>query len=214
MDADELKGDRLTDWIFVRHGETLDNASGVAQGWSDSELSPRGCQQVALLAERVRQLEPSALYSSTLPRAVMTARSISETIGLPVTELDELREMHCGRWEGVSFLSVRKDEPEFFEQWSSDPSLPCPDGESFRDVQQRLLRGFRLIETREKGQKGRIVIVAHGTAIRIAATILLNLPLDAARGFAQDNAAINLFERRGDRWVLKLWNDTIHCANA
>jgi broad specificity phosphatase PhoE len=56
----------------------------------------------------------------------------------------------------------------------------------------------------------RVVAVSHGTAIRIAATALLQLPIGAARHFAQDNASVNIFVRRGDKFVLKLWNDTSH----
>jgi thiamin-phosphate kinase len=53
----------------------------------------------------------------------------------------------------------------------------------------------------------RAILVTHGTAIRVAVTVLLGLPLSASRNFAQDNAAINVFNRRGDHWVLKSWND-------
>jgi hypothetical protein len=37
------------------------------------------------------------------------------------------------------------------------------------------------------------------------------LPIEAARNFAQENAAINNFDRRGDRYILRVWNDTTHC---
>jgi hypothetical protein len=32
-----------------------------------------------------------------------------------------------------------------------------------------------------------------------------------SRALAQDNAAINIFDRRSHRYVLQLWNDTTHC---
>ncbi len=44
--------------IVIRHGETVDNLRGVAQGWSDSELSPRGQAQVERIAERVARARP------------------------------------------------------------------------------------------------------------------------------------------------------------
>ena len=61
-------------------------------------------------------------------------------------------------------------------------------------------------------QTSRAVAVTHGTAIRVAATILLDTPVTTARHFAQDNAALNIFLRRGDRMVMKLWNDASHCT--
>jgi broad specificity phosphatase PhoE len=50
-------------------------------------------------------------------------------------------------------------------------------------------------------------VVTHGTAIRIAVTALLDVPCTASRQFAQNNAAINVFLRRRERWILKVWNE-------
>lgn len=197
--------------ILVRHGETVDNVRRVAQGWSDSALSATGEIQVRQLARRLTMLEPSSLYSSTLPRAISTARAISEITGLEPTFLDELKEMHCGDWEGSSFDQVREENPELYAAWSRDPHLPCPAGESFHDVLLRFRRAFSRIEAAGGGECP--VLVSHGTAIRIAATELLGLPLTAARQFAQDNAAINIFELRPERVILRTWNDASHCMD-
>lgn len=197
--------------ILVRHGETVDNVRRVAQGWSDSSLSKRGERQVRQLGERLMTLEPTALYSSTLPRAVSTARAISEITGLDPLFLDELKEMHCGEWEGISFERVREQNPELYAAWSRDPHLPCPSGESFHDVLIRFRRALARVEASGGGDCP--VLVSHGTAIRIAATEILGLPLGTARQFAQDNAAINIFEFRPERVVLRTWNDATHCMD-
>lgn len=199
--------------IFIRHGETLDNARGVAQGWSDSPLSERGVGQVERLARRFASLGATSLYASTLLRARTTAERLAAATTLPVTFLDDLREMHCGEWEGVNFQHVRETQSEFFARWSSDPHLACPGGESFHDVRSRLRSALQQIREQEsRPEEACVAIVSHGTAIRIAATEMLGLPLDAARSFAQDNTAINVFDWRGDRYVLKIWNDATHCG--
>lgn len=198
--------------IVIRHGETVDNQRGVAQGWRDSELSPRGRAQVERVAERVREFTPDVLFCSTLPRAITTAMVIGGRIGLEPIQLEDLREMNCGEWEGVTFADVRKNEPELFQRWSADPHEPCPGGESFQDVRTRIARALESIVERVNGQPATVAIVSHGTAIRLLATHLLDLPLEAARHFAQDNAAVNVFEHRGGRWVLRTWNDATHCA--
>jgi broad specificity phosphatase PhoE len=61
------------------------------------------------------------------------------------------------------------------------------------------------------GSGFKAVVVSHGTAIRLGATVLLGTPIALSRNLAQDNAAINIFDRRSDRYVLRLWNDTTHC---
>lgn len=191
--------------ILIRHGETVHNVDGIAQGWNDSALSPRGEQQVAALARRIATMQIDAIYSSTLNRALSTARAIADLTNHDITTSDDLREMNYGGWEGKSFLDVRKNDEETYRRWIDDGDVPCPNGESHNDVRRR-------IESAVAAMRGRhIVAVSHGTAIRIAATALLQLPIGAARHLAQDNASVNVFVRRGDRFVLKLWNDTSHC---
>ncbi|HJW92571.1 MAG TPA: histidine phosphatase family protein [Thermoanaerobaculia bacterium] len=190
--------------ILIRHGETVQNAAGIAQGWNDSALSELGERQVRAVAERLHVFRADALYSSPLGRAMSTARVIADVLGLEIRTLDGMREMGYGRWEGQSFLDVRKADYEIYKRWSSDADCRCPEGESHNDVAQRIAAALEQIDA------ARPIVVTHGTAIRIAATVLMNLPVMSSRHFAQDNAAINLFENRGGRIVLKLWNDTNH----
>jgi broad specificity phosphatase PhoE len=205
--------------ILVRHGETVNNVAGIAQGWGDSRLSERGEQQVAQLAQRLKGFAPDAIYSSPLQRALTTAEAIARATGLEVRIIDELREMNYGRWEGKRFLEVRKTDESSYRRWIDEPEFPCPDGESHNDVLERVKRAIGVaahfsVPNGDDALKRAAthVIVTHGTAIRIAATALLDLPLSASRNFAQDNAAMNIFIRRREHWILKLWNDTTHCG--
>ncbi len=200
--------------VLVRHGETLHNVAGIAQGWNDSELSENGVRQVRRLGERLRTYGMNAIYSSPLSRAMATARTIAEFTGLEIVALDDLREMNCGRWEGQEFLKVREHDAENFRRWIEDSEYPCPDGESHGDVRRRMENALRQIEAASEGAAAplRPIIVSHGTAIRLVTTSLLKVDISVARSFAQDNAAINLFLRRGERWVMKIYNDATHCV--
>jgi len=188
--------------ILVRHGETVHNVNRITQGWSDSELSERGREQVLRLAQRLKEMQPTGLYSSPLGRAMSTARAIADATGLEIVQLDDLREMNYGRWEGRAFLDIRREDEELYRRWIVDEDCACPEGESHADVRRRMLRAFESVNS------ARAVVVAHGTAIRIGATALLNIPLMSALRFAQDNAAMNVFVSRGDQWFLKVWNYT------
>lgn len=192
--------------FLVRHGETVHNVAGITQGWSDSALSDRGEQQVRALAARLRALGVTAIYSSPLGRAISTAEAIANETGLPINTHDDLREMNYGGWEGKSFLDVRRDDAGVFHRWIADGDAACPEGESHADVRRRFERALAAVDS------ARPLIVSHGTAIRIAATALLDLPVMASRHFAQDNAALNIFVHRNERWVLKTWNDNTHCG--
>ncbi|MDQ3283789.1 MAG: histidine phosphatase family protein [Acidobacteriota bacterium] len=191
--------------ILVRHGQTVHNVAGIAQGWNDSDLSDLRRDQVERLAQRLKPMQPTALYSSPLGRAMSTAEAIARATGLEIVQLEDLREMSYGGWEGRSFLDVRRDDETTYQQWIHDEEARCPNGESHADVRRRLDRALAQIDS------ARAVVVTHGTAIRIAATALLNVPVMASRHFAQNNAAMNVFEWRTDHWVLKFWNDATHC---
>lgn len=201
----------LEQLILVRHGETVHNVAGIAQGWNDSALSENGIAQVRRLARRLKSAGATALYSSPLGRALSTARFIAEEVGLEVTTIDDLREMSYGSWEGRSFLDVRREDEAAYQRWIADPDEQCPRGESHNDVLRRMQRAFDAIE---RSGAANAIVVTHGTAIRIAATILLGAPVTTARHLAQDNASLNLFVRRGERLVLKVWNDTTHCSDS
>jgi broad specificity phosphatase PhoE len=192
--------------ILVRHGETVHNAAGIAQGWQDSELSPRGRSQVEKLARRLVAWGVDAIYSSPLSRALATAEAIREVIDLPIVIVEDLKEMNYGKWEGKNFPEVRKTDEAIFRRWIAEDDFPCPDGESHQDVLVRMKRAFDAVSS-----AARPVLVTHGTAIRVGATALLNVPLLTVRHLAQDNAAINVFLCRNERYILKLWNDTSHC---
>lgn len=199
-----------TGLILVRHGETIDNVNGVAQGWSDSPLTDLGRGQVTRLARRLKDFQPSSIWSSTLPRALTTAEAIADQIGHEVRTLDDLREMNCGRWEGQSFHNVRANDRALYEEWKSDPSVACPDGESFYDVAERMRKAVeRILEEDESGD--RPVIVSHGTAIRLVTCRLIGFPIGISRRLRQYNAAINVLDRRGDDYFLRVWNDSTHC---
>ena len=187
-------------------------------------------------AAGVRGYAPGGSEPSPLQRARTEAEAIEGPTGLARRIVDELREMNYGRWEGQKFLEVRKADEAIYRRWIDEPEFPCPEGESHNDVLKRIRNALSVVTnglgvaTREAGVVAsalarhaaeeppatpkRPVVVTHGTAIRIAITALLDLPLSASRHFAQDNAALNVFVRSRDRWVLKLWNDTTHCEQS
>ncbi len=118
--------------------------------------------------------------------------------------------MNCGRWEGVSFDEVRATEKDLYDRWTSDPTVACPGGESFSQVAARMKRAIEAI-VGHNGTGVRPVIVSHGTAIRLVTCELVGLPMALSRKLMQQNAAINVLERRGNDYFLRTWNDATHC---
>lgn len=63
----------MTRLILIRHGETVWNREHRMQGHSDSPLSDTGLRQAQLLAQRLKEIEFTALYCSDSGRAHHTA---------------------------------------------------------------------------------------------------------------------------------------------
>ena len=57
---------KLTKVIFIRHGEADGNIDRVFHGHYNSDLTENGVRQIKLTAERLRDTNIDAIYSSDL----------------------------------------------------------------------------------------------------------------------------------------------------
>jgi 2,3-bisphosphoglycerate-dependent phosphoglycerate mutase/probable phosphoglycerate mutase len=118
------------------------------------------------------------IVSSDLARAVDTANTIADVLGLPVKLDKRLRETHLGEWQGRSVDEVEVDYPGQIAEWRGDPRWTPPGGESRVDVVRRSLPVVEEIDTdlaEESGSQS-LLIVAHGGMIGGLVSGLLDLP--------------------------------------
>jgi broad specificity phosphatase PhoE len=193
----------------VRHGETLWNLEQRFQGHTDIELSDEGLRQARLISRRLQDVPISAVYSSTLKRASITAKVIADYHNLPVIQVSQLMEMGYGDWEGMMFSEINKKYGEQFPRWLNNPTLfQIPRGEAIDSLQERAVKAVNEIVTAHPGEQ--VVIVAHGIAIRTIIAAVLNLPLVFISRFRQDNAALNILEYSNGKGTVLALNDTCH----
>ena len=147
----------------VRHGETVFNAAGRIQGQTDSELSPLGRRQCQAVAAAFAREPIEAVYSSPLRRAREGAACVADVLGLPVREDDRLMEIHAGIFQGLDWQDIEARYPREAAAWrSQDPDYRIPQGESRRDLMQRVAAA--LADIREAGHR-QAVVVAHGGSL-------------------------------------------------
>ena len=109
---------------LIRHGlPDFPDGKRMCIGTTDIPMGEAGLQQAADMAANLPPV--SAVFSSPLTRAVQTARAI----GLEVTVLDGLKELHAGQWDGLTFDQIKLRYPELYNARSFDLSLPLPDAE-------------------------------------------------------------------------------------
>ena len=112
---------------LVRHGATQLTAEDRFAGSVGVELSDEGRHQVQRLAERLRDDDIKAVYSSPLSRTVETALILARPHRLTPIHRDGLREISHGRWEGLTRHEVEARYPDEYTAWESDPFTFAPD---------------------------------------------------------------------------------------
>src|SRR5919198_87233 len=163
-----------TTLLLVRHAETTDNVDMRLSGWTDTDLSPRGEEQVGLLADHFNRHHGhvAALYSSPLIRARRTAEAIGGLTGHTPILLDDLREMYFGELDGRPFEELREAYAHLLEADENGEieDFVWPSGESRSGFTSRVLRVINGIARRHPGRA--VGVVTHGGVIATLLTIL------------------------------------------
>ncbi len=174
----------MTTFYVVRHGETLLNSLGRAQGWSDSPLTDNGKRTAAELGSELNGITFNAAYTSDMIRAEQTAKLILSMSGNDNIEIQNdirLREWCLGSmeaehnslfiqpvsdWLGVSsFAELNKRLSDvataIYEHDTTGAAEP------FDDISNRLKNVFMDIAQNKLGnENSNILIVTHAFAIK------------------------------------------------
>jgi broad specificity phosphatase PhoE len=167
-----------TTLLLARHGQSDWNAARRWQGFADRPLDERGRAQAEELADRLAEIPIDAVYSSDLQRARDTATAVARRQGLEPTELQALREVNVGSWEGLTREDAETRFPEGFRRWQNG-GTGWDDGETYGEMSRRVIGAVREIAERHPG--GRLLVVAHGGPIRAIHAAALGLDVEAYR---------------------------------
>jgi probable phosphoglycerate mutase len=124
--------------LLARHGETEWNLQRRRQGQLDSPLTPLGADQARRYATSLAGRGVDQIFSSPLSRCLRTATTISDHLGVPVTVLDHLAEVHHGVFAGLTDEEIEERHPGEFTRRADDKYLwAFPGGESYADADRR-----------------------------------------------------------------------------
>ena len=195
--------------ILVRHGQTDWNVNGRYMGWMDENLNQEGVQQAEKLAQRLDRWPISAVYSSTLKRAVRTADIVAKPHSIAVQTIEELGEMRIGAWEGMFAGDIAAEYPELWKTWRTNPGdFRMPGGESLGEVRERAIRAFGVIMDESEGKM--VLAVTHDVVVKLLVAHCLGVSLNIYRRLEVGNASITVMERDGVKLILRVLNDTSH----
>jgi len=175
--------------VLWRHGQTDHNATGRLQGQSDIELNETGVRQAEAAAPLLAELGPSRIISSDLQRAMRTAETLGAVSGLPVEAEPRLRERSFGLWEGLTQQEIEAGWPEAYRAWRQGEEPEGIGADARPDVGRRVAAAV-LEAAADVEDGGVLVAVAHGAAITLGLTHLLDLDSAAWFGLSGlDNCA-------------------------
>ena len=144
--------------IFLRH-PTPKVEPGTCYGRLDLDIAEEGHGEI----ERAMALTPR--ITRILASPALRCRRLAETLASrdavePIFD-ERLWEMDMGEWEGLAWRDIPR---EHSEPWIRDPfNLPTPGGESFGQLQVRVLEAISEID---RQTMHRTAIICHAGPIR------------------------------------------------
>lgn len=159
----------MTKLILIRHGCSINNASGCYTGQLDAPLNDLGREQAARLADALCTFHIDATYASDLCRAMETLRPTAERLGLPLITDPALRELDTGLWTNVPHEEVKVRFAEDFARYLTDVDAPCTGGESARQACLRVQNALLRIVAAHEGQT--VAVCTHALPCRLAACL-------------------------------------------
>ncbi len=191
---------------LIRHGQVVNHHEYRYNGHSDVDITPTGVLQMNRLADFLSTHPIEAMYSSDLQRAVKGARIISKDLGIEPVKVHALRELHLGRWEGLTREEASERFPEEAGFRFKDLATgKVKGGESLLDLRERVLPALKEIIERHRGKK--LCIVAHGGVNRVILAEAMGLPIENFFRIEQDYGCLNIIDYFDDGVeVVKLLN--------
>jgi broad specificity phosphatase PhoE len=128
-------------------------------------LTDRGFEQARAVAEHLGEAGATRVLTSPLRRARETAQVIAERLDLPITEIEELRELRES--DGYGELSLEDQRLRRWSVWMAehgdDPDHSYRGGESFNEIINRVRHVQELLIAEGNAS---VIAVSHGIFLR------------------------------------------------
>jgi len=191
---------------LIRHGQVVNHHEFRYNGHHDVDITDKGVSQMSRLAEALKDRPISAIYSSDLTRTERGAEIIGRALGLTPLSLPAFRELHLGRWEGLTKEEALELYPEdrgfSFQNLATDN---IEGGETLRDLSKRVLPELSMLIEKHIGEA--ICLVAHGGVNRVILCHELGIRLEKFFSIEQDYGCLNIVDYFSDGvGIVKLLN--------
>ena len=155
---------------FVRHGESEANTLRVISNReSQYGLTTLGKQQALTLADRLKDIPITAIFSSPILRARETSEILSQSFNLPYQITEALREYDCGILEEKSDEASWKLHGEIAADWTlnNNHARKPEGGENYLEIKKRFLPFIESFTQNGLHAEDRILLVSHGGLLQL-----------------------------------------------
>lgn len=166
--------------VLLRHGQSTWNLENRFTGFHDVDLSPKGVEEAHEAGKRLKKagIKFDQAFTSTQTRAMRTAEIALKDAGQEallktIIRHDDLRERDYGELTGLNKAeTAKKYGDEQVHIWRRSYDVPPPNGESLKDVVNRV-RPYYDRKIKPLLEQGKNVFVgAHGNTLRAMLIIL------------------------------------------
>ena len=165
--------------ILVRHGITDWNKEGKWHGQTDISINDEGKAEALKDGETIKDLKVDKVYVSALRRTQETFAEINKVLNLsvPVIKAAELNERDYGIYNGKNKWEVKQElGEEQFNHLRRDWDCPIPNGESLKQVYERVIPYYQQHILPELISGQNILMVSSGNTLRALTKYLEKLP--------------------------------------
>lgn len=199
----------MTDFLFIRHGETDWNRQQRFQGQIDVPLNDLGHTQARRLGERLAGEPTEHLISSDLQRAQQTASPLANAWQAAPALMPGLREQCFGVLEGLDVPTIKARHPDLWTRWLEHRAdFALPGGESLQQFHARVIATVKALAEAHPGR--RLTVVTHGGVLDMLWRTAHGLALDGLRTCDIPNTGLNHLRWRQGTLDIVRWADASH----
>ena len=177
---------------FIRHAESIVNVNReFSYKLVDKKLTEKGKMQASQLADYLKNVKFSHLFSSPMKRTLETSQFISKKKGnLPIQVIEEIREVNVGDLEKTPPEKMKEGWKLYFDiarSWySGSPERRFPGGENMFELVERFKFAVKRVVQESNGQPA--VLLGHGG---IFITGLAEILVNVERKYFYENRWLN-----------------------
>jgi probable phosphoglycerate mutase len=192
--------------IFLRHAQAKNNVERILAGRKEGfPLTKTGIQQAEKIAQFLKPLQISAVYSSPIERAISTAKLAAKHLNLEIRADPRLTEIDMGIFSGMFYEDMFEKHGNVFLKFYQDNPIIEENGvETFSNVKKRVLDIVNYCSKEHQGQN--VLLVTHMDPIKAMLSTILHLKPESLYELIIRNASLTILKKEQNNYSLAAIN--------